>query len=389
MKKIVVLGSTGSIGRNVLQVVGHLNKHCRENFRIVGLTANENIDLLYQQALAVRPKAVALLNEHKAELLAGRLKRTGIKVWGGREGLLAVAGLPAELAFSAMVGAAGLLPTLQAIRTGKDIALANKEPLVMAGEIVKKELKKYGGQLLPVDSEHCAIFQCLLGHVPAQVRRVVLTASGGPFFQAPLSRIKKVTVSEALAHPTWKMGKKITMDSATLMNKGLEVIEAHHLFDIPLKNIEVVIHPQSIIHSMVEFVDGATLAQMSYPDMKLPIQYALTYPRRLMSHLASLDLAQLKHLDFFRPDKNKFRCLHYAYEAAGKGRTYPAVLNAANEIAVAAFLEGRIKFLQISGLIGRVLQIHRPGSRMDLTAVLEADQWARQKTCQFIDEMRG
>jgi 1-deoxy-D-xylulose-5-phosphate reductoisomerase len=281
---------------------------------------------------------------------------------------------------SAIVGAAGLKPTLTALQMGKDLALANKETMVMAGEVVTKAARKSGSRILPVDSEHCAIFQCLAGSPPArEIHKILLTASGGPFRNLDRKHFPKITLKQALNHPTWRMGPKITIDSATLMNKGLEVIEAHYLFGVPFKKIGIVIHPESIVHSMVEYIDGSILAQLGTTDMQIPIQYALTYPRRANSPVGRLDLVKTGTLHFEEPDRRKFPCLDLAYEAGRKGRTYPTVLNAANEVAVRRFLEGDIKFVEIPKIIGKVLAKHRPLTNGNLDGILWADRWAREQ----------
>ena len=380
MKRLSILGSTGSIGQSALAVV----RAMKGRFKIVGLTANENIDLLENQAREFKPKAVALVNEVKANILRRRLASRGIRVWGGINGLLQVAQLPADMVISSMVGAAGLLPTLAALKSGKDIALANKEPLVMAGPLFMKEARRCKARILPVDSEHSAIFQCLQGQDARAVKRIILTASGGPFLNTSMKKLKKVTAQEALAHPTWRMGRKVTLDSATLMNKGLEVIEAHHLFGVSIPHIEVLVHPQSIIHSMVEFTDSSVLAQMSNPDMKLPLQYALTFPERKPGLLKSVDFIKLGKLEFKKPDMFRFPCLSLAFNAARRGGTAPAVLNAANEVTGAAFFNGQISFMDIPKFIGIVLSRHKGISNPELSDVLRADAWAREETNQLI-----
>ena len=373
-KKIVVLGSTGSIGINTLRVITRL----RNRFQIVALAAKENINLLEKQIRKFHPEVLALANKKSAQELRGRFK--SMKVLDGEEGLIEVARLKeADLVVSAIVGASGLIPTLEAIRAGKRVALANKEALVMAGEIVMQEVHKRGAEILPVDSEHSAIFQCLKKEGKKKVSRIILTASGGPFLNFSFSRLKLVTPQEALRHPTWEMGKKITIDSATLMNKGLEVIEAHHLFGIDIDRIEVVIHKEAIVHSLVEFVDGTMLAHLGTPDMRLPIQYALTCPERLPNPLKRLDLVKIKKLTFQKPDTRKFPCLKLAYEAARIGGTAPAVLNAANEIAVSLFLKRKVGFMEIPEMIEKVLKRHKPIKNPTLNEILKADAWAREE----------
>lgn len=373
-KKVVVLGSTGSIGINTLRVITRL----RNRFQIVALAAKENINLLEKQIRKFHPEVIALANKKSAQELRGRFK--SMKILDGEEGLIEVARLKeADLVVSAIVGASGLIPTLEAIRAGKRVALANKEALVMAGEIVMQEAHKRTVEILPVDSEHSAIFQCLKKEGRKKVSRIILTASGGPFLNFSLKRLKSVTTKEALKHPTWEMGKKITIDSATLMNKGLEMIEAHHLFGIDSDRIEVVIHQEAIIHSLVEFVDGTMLAHLGRPDMRLPIQYALTYPERFPNPLKRLDLIKIKKLTFQKPDTKRFPCLKLAYKAARIGGTAPAVLNAANEIAVSLFLKRKIGFMKIPKMIEKVLKRHKPIKKPTLDEILKADAWARKE----------
>lgn len=373
-RKIVVLGSTGSVGINTLRVVESLG----DRFQIIGLTARKNINLLEKQIKKFHPKIVALADKKSAQELYGRFK--SIRILSGQEGVIEVARLKeADLVVSAIVGASGLIPTLEAIKAKKTLALANKEALVMAGEIVMQEIHKRRVGILPVDSEHSAIFQCLKGERKEDVSRIILTASGGPFLNFSLKRLKLVTPQEALKHPAWEMGKKITIDSATLMNKGLEVIEAHHLFGIDIDRIEVVIHREAIVHSLVEFVDGAMLAHLGTPDMRLPIQCALTYPERLPTPLEKLDLTKIRRLTFQKPDTRKFPCLKLAYEAARIGGTAPAVLNATNEIAVSLFLKKKIGFMEIPRMIKKVLNGHKPIKNPALSEILKADAWAREE----------
>jgi len=373
-KRIVVLGSTGSIGGQALEVIRYLG----EPFEVTGLSAylDSEMGLLCRQVKAFRPKAVSVRDEKQTRLIR---QRTGHKsVWIGEEGLARLAGMEgADIVVNGVSGAAGLVPTLAAIQAGKRLALANKESLVVAGEIVMPLVRKHKAELIPVDSEHSAIFQCLKGEPTKSVKRLILTASGGPFRKVGLRRLKHITPAHALRHPTWSMGRKITIDSATLMNKGLEIIEAHWLFGLDGGKIDVLIHPQSIIHSMVEFLDGAILAQASLPDMRLPIQYALTYPERLPSPIASCDLAKLKRLTFHSPNFQKFPCLSLAYEALRAGGTMPAVLNAANEVAAHAFLDERIGFNEIPKVIARTMRKHRGVAHPGLEDILEADRWAR------------
>lgn len=377
LQRLVLLGSTGSIGQATLQVAA---RH-PGRFRVAGLAAMKNSALLLRQARQFSPKIVALHDPEAAEHVRVRVRSWKHKpqVLAGPEGVLRLAGeTPAEMAVSAIVGTAGLLPTLAAIESGKDIALANKETLVMAGELVMRAVRRKRVRLLPVDSEHAALAQCLRGHHDVPVRRLLLTASGGPFLRTPDWRLPKVRVADALRHPTWSMGRKITVDSATLMNKGLEIIEAHHLFRIPYARIEVVVHPQSLVHSLVEFTDGSVLAQLSNPDMRLPIQTALTDPERLPGAVSPLDFQAGLNFTFERPDTRRFPALDLAYRAGTLGGTAPAVLNAANEVAVQGFLEERLAFPEIAAVVKRVLNRHSRQSAGTLRVILQADAWARQ-----------
>lgn len=374
MKRISILGSTGSVGTNTLAVV---EAH-PQAFQVVALAAGSRVDLLEEQIRRFRPRLVSVAGEAAAAELRRRLEGFPVEILWGAEGLLRVATAEeADLVVSAMVGSVGLLPTLQAIKAKKDVALANKEVLVMAGELVMAEVKAQGTKLLPIDSEHSAIFQCLERGGRRYLRRIILTASGGPFRTRPRESFAQITPEEALNHPTWNMGKKITIDSATLMNKGLEVIEAKWLFDLPVKKIEVVVHPQSIIHSLVEYVDGSMLAQLSITDMRLPILYALAYPERLESPLSSLNLTALSALTFEPLDLERFPCLSYAYWAAEAGGTLPTVLNAANEVAVELFLSRRIGFDEIPILIKNALDRHGRRAIRSLEDILEADREVR------------
>jgi 1-deoxy-D-xylulose-5-phosphate reductoisomerase len=377
MKRLAILGSTGSIGVNTLDIV----RQFPERFEIVGLSAGLNIQLLKQQIVQFRPKVVSVLNKESSEPLQRELSGTPTQIVHGVEGLIQVATHPeVDQVVSAIVGAVGLIPTLSAIKTGKAIALANKEPLVMAGKIVIEEARRNHVQILPVDSEHSAIFQALLGHQREDVHRLILTASGGPFLNLPIERLQEVTVKEALNHPRWEMGRKITIDSASLMNKGLEVIEAHWLFDVPVEKIIVQIHPQSVVHSMVEYVDGSIVAQMGITDMRIPISYALSFPQRLRLSLPRLDLFQKGGLTFFPPDPKRFPCLKLAYQSIEIGETMPAILNAANEVSVNAFMEGSLKFTEIPLLIQRVMEEHEVKSVHTIEDILRADHWAREKS---------
>ena len=377
MKRLAILGSTGSIGVNTLDIV----RQFPERFEIVGLSAGLNIQLLKQQIVQFRPKVVSVLNKELSESLRRKLSGVPTQIVHGVEGLIQVATHPeVDLVVSAIVGAVGLIPTLSAIKTGKAIALANKEPLVMAGKIVIEEARRSQAQILPVDSEHSAIFQALLGHQKEDVHRLILTASGGPFLNLPIERLQEATVKEALNHPTWEMGRKITIDSASLMNKGLEVIEAHWLFNVPVEKIVVQIHPQSVVHSMVEYVDGSIIAQMGITDMRIPISYALSFPERLRLSLPRLELLQKGGLTFFPPDPERFPCLKLAYQSIEIGETMPAILNAANEVAVNAFMEGSLKFTEIPILIQRVMEEHEVKSVHTIEDILRTDRWARERS---------
>jgi 1-deoxy-D-xylulose-5-phosphate reductoisomerase len=355
-RAIAILGSTGSIGRSSLDVIANFP----DRFRVTYLTAMRNIDLLREQINQFRPRGVVVADERLAETL--RKQVDGItEVLSGPEGLMEVVARPdVDVVISALVGFAGLKPTLHAIEAGKHIALANKETLVVGGELVTGAAKRKNVTLLPVDSEHSAIFQCLQGEDHRSIERIILTASGGPFHRLPREEFPSITVEKALNHPTWKMGNKITIDSATLMNKGLEVIEAFWLFGVPPESLDVVVHPQSIIHSLVEFTDGSTKAQLGFPDMKLPIQYALTYPERPTSAFRRLDLEAIREMTFFPPDLDKFPCLRAAYTSLEMGGTAPAVLNAANEVAVELFLGAKIPFTAIPAVIQNALRRHQP-----------------------------
>jgi 1-deoxy-D-xylulose-5-phosphate reductoisomerase len=376
MKRLAILGSTGSIGVNTLDII----RQFPERFEVVSLSAGMNTHLLRQQILQFRPKIVSVLNRELAETLKRDLASVPVEIVHGIEGLIRVATTPeVDQVVSALVGAVGLIPTLSAIKTGKTIALANKESLVMGGKIVIEEAKKNQVQILPIDSEHSAIFQSLLGHQREEIERLILTASGGPFLNLPAAKLHEVTVQEALRHPRWEMGKKITIDSASLMNKGLEVIEAHWLFDMPVEKIAVQIHPESVVHSMVEYRDGSVIAQMGITDMRVPISYALSYPQRLPLSLPRLDLFQKGGLTFMAPDLERYPCLRLAYQSIEIGETMPAILNAANEVSVNAFLEGAIKFTDIPILIRRVMEDHEVRTVHTLEDILRADHWARDR----------
>jgi len=373
MKNVVLLGSTGSIGTSTLKVAEDLP----EEIRLIGLAAGNNLELLLEQTRKHQPQAVSIHAPEKAKQLQATLG-TKTEVHAGDEGLIKLATLPgADIVLIAIVGTAGLQPPLAAIRAGKDIPVASKEILVMAGEIVMSEARRHGVRVLAVDSEHSAIFQCLDGKPPASVRKLWLTASGGPFRQTPKGEFPTITVERALKHPSWVMGRKITIDSATLFNKGLEMIEARWLFDIEMPRVAVVVHPQSVVHSMVEFVDGSMLAQLSTPDMCLPIQYALTYPERSRSERVQTNLAKLGTLTFEEPDVERFPALSLARRAGEVGGTLPAVLNAANEVAVEAFVNRKINFPEIPELVGRTMARHELVEHPNLDEILHADRWAR------------
>jgi 1-deoxy-D-xylulose-5-phosphate reductoisomerase len=407
-KRVVVLGATGSIGESALKVAHDIP----DRMEIVGLAANSNAEKLAAAANKVRPKAICLVDESKMDALRDALEYQP-QIFSGEQGLCEISALDAaEMVVIAIVGTAGLRPALAAIEAGKDLAVASKEILVMAGEIVMDAARDKGVHILPVDSEHNAIFQCLDGRVQGSgfrvqkegvartdsepgtlkpetspdVRRLILTASGGPFRKMPREEFDSITVEQALKHPTWNMGPKITIDSATLFNKGLEMIEAHWLFGVEMKRVEVVIHPQSIVHSMVEFADGSTLAQLSYSDMCFPIQYAVTWPDRVPNSLPPLDFGKIQTLEFEIPRYDDFPALHLARRAGEAGGTLPAVLNAANEVAVAAFLERQVRFPQIWGVVSQVMDRHTSVAHPDLDAILRADQWARQEARRLVGE---
>ena len=373
MKNISILGCTGSIGVNTLDVA----RRFPDRFRVLALSCGANVDLLEAQAREFNPKVVTVRDKKDASTIKKRLGN-GVRVLHGVEGLVEAASLHGvDMVVSSIVGAAGLIPTMAAIESGKDIALANKETLVCAGSLVMDAVKRHGVKLLPVDSEHSAIFQSLKGHRKVDLVRLTLTASGGPFQEYSAEKLKTVKPADALKHPNWEMGKKITIDSATLMNKGLEVIEAKWLFDVELDRISVLVHPQSIIHSMVEFIDGSVIAQLGVPDMRGPISYALGYPGRLQKNIPGLDLAKVARLTFKAPDQQKFPCLSLAFDALRAGGTMPAVLNAANEVAVQAFLDEKIGFTDIPAMIRKVMDLHSPWEPKSVDDIVSADRWAR------------
>jgi len=379
MKNITILGSTGSIGTQTLDIV----KSNPNEFKIVGLTANENIELLSKQIIEFKPEAVAVMDHENADELK---KEVDINVYSGIEGIIKIATLnEIDTVVNSLVGSIGVKPTIEAIKNKKNIALANKETLVSAGSIVMEEVRKNNVNLMPIDSEHSAIFQCINGELISDINKITITASGGPFRNYSKEQMENVSVKDALKHPTWDMGNKITIDSATLMNKGFEVIETHWLYNLPYEKIEVVVHPQSIIHSLVEFKDNSTLAQLSLPDMKLPIQYALSYPKRLSLNIKKLNLTEIKNLSFEKPNFDLFPCLKYAYDAGNVGGTMPCVLNAANEIAVYAFIKNKIKFLEIPKLLNKVMEEHNLIENPDLNQILNVDKRTREETQKMIN----
>ena len=382
MKRIVILGSTGSVGTQTLELV----ERFPEQLELCGLAAGRNIELLIQQAKQFLPRLVSVVRDQDAERVREAVGQLGVEVRSGAEGLLEVAREPADLLIGAIVGRVGLEPTLEALREGTDVALANKEVLVVAGELVVAEAQRSGAHILPLDSEHVAIHQCLAGHSRADLKRVLLTASGGPFLHATTEEMAAATPEQALAHPNWEMGRKISIDSATLMNKGFELIEARWLFDLEPEQMEVVIHPESIIHSLVEYRDGSWLAQLGIPDMRTPIAYTLGMPQRLpLPDLTPLDLVAAGALHFEAPDLTRFPALGLARDVLQTGGTAPAVLNAANEVAVQAFLERRLPFTGIAAVAERVLEAEAPGPGRDLDEIREADRRARERAAAWIN----
>ncbi len=377
MKKCIsILGSTGSIGVQALDVVRNLNMISNPDIRVLGLTADKNIDLLEKQAREFKPEAISITEPQLAKELASRLDGQNIRVFSGNEGLNRIATLKdIDMVLNSIVGVAGLIPTFEAIKHKKNIALANKETLVAAGRLIMEEIKKNNVKIIPVDSEHSAIFQCIMGNNEKNISKLILTASGGPFRGLRYEDLTYITPEEALKHPNWKMGNKITIDSATLMNKGLEVIEAKWLFDINEENIEVLIHPQSIIHSMVEYIDGSVIAQLGSPDMRIPIQFALTYPERSCNSFSRLDLIKKSPLTFEEADWNTFPCLKLAYQALEESGTMPAVMNRANEIAVDLFLNRKIGFNQIPEIIEKVMKNHIVNKNPTINDIIEVDKW--------------
>jgi len=383
-KRVVILGATGSIGESALNVA----RDIPERMEVVGLAANSNAEKLAAAANATRAQSVCLVDETKIDALQRALAYKP-RIFAGQKGLREIACLTnAEMVLVAIVGTGGLRPALAAIEAGKDLAVASKEILVMAGEIVMHEARDNDVRVLPVDSEHNAIFQCLEGKKSSDIRRIILTASGGPFRETPRKDFDSITPEQALKHPTWNMGPKITIDSATLFNKGLEMIEAHWLFGVEMKRVEVVIHPQSIVHSMVEFADGSTLAQLSYSNMCFPIQYAVTWPDRVPNSLPPLDFSKLSRLEFFTPRYDFFPALNLARQAGETGGTLPAVMNAANEVAVAGFLNRQVRFPDIWQIVEEVMNRHTSVAHPDLDAILQADQWARAEATRCVETLK-
>ena len=385
MKKVFILGSTGSIGVNTLEVI----REFPDNFSVAALSGNRNIDLLEKQIEEFSPELVVVNDEAEAEKLKYRIKGKCELFIGERGFVEATKYADYDVIISSLVGFSGLAPTIEAIKRGKRIALANKETLVVAGEIIERLSEQYNAEIIPVDSEHSAIFQSLVGESPEHIRKILLTASGGPFFDKPVEYLKKVTVAEALNHPNWSMGNKVTIDSATMMNKGLEVIEARWLFKLPLEKIEVVIHPQSIVHSMVEFIDGSIKAQLSSPDMKVPIQYALTYPERFKSNFVSTEFPEIHKLTFFKPDLEKFENLRLAFDALKSGGNSPCILNAANEIAVENFLKGKITFTEISEYVKKALDDIEHENSIGLEEIFECNRKTRNYVTSLINKDRN
>jgi 1-deoxy-D-xylulose-5-phosphate reductoisomerase len=380
MKKISLLGSTGSIGVNTLDVV----ERYPEKFQICALSTGSNVELFATQIRKFKPALAALYDSTKVDVLKELVGDLDVEIVSGQEGTISIASFPdADMVVSGVVGSAGLLPAIAAIKAGKNLALANKETLVIAGELVLKEAARNNIQIIPIDSEHSAIFQALNGEKTERIKKIILTASGGPFRNFTLKQMESVTVKDALNHPNWSMGAKITIDSSTMMNKGLEYIEAKWLFGTEIP-VEIIVHAQSIIHSMIEFVDTSIIAQMGIPDMRVPIAYALTYPDRYESDLPSLDLSSIGNLTFEAPDFDRFPCLKLAMDAIEMGQTIPAVLNAANEIAVQAFLDELITYKDISEIIRMVMYNHRPVPLQEMQDVLDADLWAREETTKLI-----
>ncbi len=376
MKKVAILGSTGSIGTQAVDII----ERNPDRFTVTALAARGNVSLIHEQARKLRPRIVALFDEEAAREIK-ELLPADVTVLSGEAGVTAAAAdSGADIVLAAMVGSAGLGPTMAAVDAGIDVALANKETLVCAGSLVTDRARRSGTRIIPVDSEHSAIFQSLAGHDHAHVKRLIITASGGPFWKRSIEELGAVTPQEAVAHPRWNMGEKISIDSATLMNKALEVIEAHHLFNVPQEKISVLIHPESIVHSMVEYIDGSIIAQLSSTDMRIPIAYALAYPERIERPAEPLDLGKIGSLTFFEPDEDRFWALGLARRALSVGGTMPAVMSAANEEAVSLFLKKKIPFLSIVALVERVMERHQPTADPSLSEIVRADRWARNET---------
>lgn len=380
-ENISILGSTGSIGTQTLEVVKEIG-----GINVCAITANNNIDLLEKQAVEFKPRLAAVMDSEKAVILKQRLAGSSTKVLSGMQGLIE-ASVCSEIdtVVTSVVGNIGIVPTFEAVKAGKNIALANKETLVSAGELIMDAVKKYGVKIYPVDSEHSAIFQSIQGNSQNKIRRILLTASGGPFRGKTRDELINVKAENALKHPNWSMGKKVTIDSSTLMNKGLEVIEAKWLFGVDVENIEVLVHPQSIVHSAVEFEDGAVISQMGEPDMRVPIQYALTYPKRLKNNFPKIDFSLRNSLTFEKPDTDTFKCLSLAYKAVKIGGTMPTVMNGANEIAVQAFLDGKIGFLSIADIIEKTMDTYTVKYNYSVEDLVEADRWARDLSFRLIN----
>ena len=385
-KRIAILGSTGSIGVNALKVI----RSKPEKYKVIGLAAGRNTRLLLKQIGDFKPRAVSVLNKAlESELKSGFANNSGPEVFSGDEGAVRLATMDGvNTVISAITGAAGFLPTYEAIHAGKNVALANKETMVVAGSLVMEMAKKQGVSVIPIDSEHSAILQSLHGHPREDLKRIILTASGGPFRDLPLKEMKKVSPEQALNHPNWNMGAKISIDSATLMNKGLEAIEAKWLFDVDMDQISILLHPQSIIHSMVEYKDGAVMAQLGIPDMTIPISYALSFPRHMENDLPPLELERIGMLNFEKPDLKRFKCLDLAIQAARIGKSMPAVLNGANEIAVRLFLEKKIGFLDIPHIIDITMEMHKPFPVDGVEAAMDADRWARKKAIEALRKLK-
>ncbi len=378
---MVILGATGSIGASTLDVLRR-----RDDVTVVGLACRDNVESMVAAAREFRPEVIALSDPEAASRASDRLAGSGMRVLAGPEGVLEIAALgDVDLVVNGIVGSAGLLPTLAALEAGHPLALANKESLVMAGRLIRNLADAQGVPILPIDSEHCALFRCLEGRTPESVRHIVLTASGGPFLRMPLDEIDRLAPAEALRHPTWEMGRRITVDSATLMNKGFEVIEAHWLFGLPPERIRVVVHPQSVVHALVVLSDGSALAHLSSPDMRLPIEYVISWPAPPNGRFESLDLASVGVLEFIEPDHDRFKCLGLGLKALAQGGTLPAVLNAADEVAVSAYLRGRIRFSQISEIIAETMRAHEVGSGGDVKEILAADAWAHDTAARLAD----